>query len=147
MTPEHADTFLRREQPGTIIPLAPNEELPRKALHFSQGKVGLDQLPVEILMEWATVFDYGAEKYARNNWRSGTEWHEFYGSAFRHLIKWWLGEDIDPETGLNHMAHALWNIATLRYYQIHGLGHDDRPPALPADYARPQYNKPEPRRS
>lgn len=133
---------------GTInIPAHTIPQLPNKALHFSQGKVGLDQLPAEILMEWATVFDYGAEKYARDNWRSGTEWHEFYGSIMRHLMKWWLGEDIDPETGLNHLVHAVWNAATLRYYQIHELGTDDRPKPLPAGYERPVYNKPIPRRN
>jgi hypothetical protein len=110
-----------------------------KALHFSDGKIGFDQLPVEVMMEWARVFDYGAEKYYRDNWKLGTDWHQFYGSALRHIFKWWMGEDIDPETGLPHLAHAIWNVATLRYYQLHELGKDDRPaPASPVL----NYNKP-----
>ena len=120
-----------------------DESAAKKALHFSEGKYGLDQIPPEILIEYARVFDYGAEKYARDNWRAGTDWHQFYGSALRHIYKWWLGEDIDPETGLPHLAHALWNVACLRYYQIHGIGNDDRPPAPPEGAMVTDYNKPD----
>lgn len=97
-----------------------------KATHYSQDKSGVDQIPTEVLMEWGEVFTYGEKKYARNNWKKGTDWHEFYGSALRHLYKWWNGEDIDPETGLSHLAHALWNVGALRYYQRREIGTDDR---------------------
>ena len=29
-------------------------------------------------------------------------------------------------SGLHHLAHIRWNAGTLRFYQIHGLGEDDR---------------------
>ncbi|KKT77679.1 MAG: hypothetical protein UW73_C0014G0002 [Microgenomates group bacterium GW2011_GWB1_44_8] len=80
----------------------------------------------EVLMEWGDVFTYGEKKYARDNWLKGTDWHEFYGSALRHLYRFWAGEDVDPETGINHLAHALWNVAAIRAYQMRGLGQDDR---------------------
>ena len=109
-----------------------------KALHFSEGKVGVDQLPVEVLQEWASVFTFGEKKYARDNWKKGTDYHQFYGSALRHIFKWWAGEDVDPESGINHIAHALWNLAALRYYQIHGLGTDDRNPLPnPENFKKP----------
>lgn len=101
------------------------------AMHFSADKSGVDQVPPELLIEWGDVFSYGEKKYARDNWKRGTSWHEFYGSALRHIYKWWNGEDVDPETGLPHLAHALWNVGALRYYQIHGIGTDDRPEAPP----------------
>jgi hypothetical protein len=97
-----------------------------KASHYSENKSGVDQIPPELLLEWGDVFTYGAKKYGRDNWRKGTDWHEFYGSALRHLLRWWAGEDIDPESGLSHLAHALWNVGALRYYQIKGMGTDDR---------------------
>lgn len=99
---------------------------PDKALHYSADKPGVDQIPPDVLLEWGDIFTYGAKKYARDNWRKGTEWHEFYGSALRHLARFWGGEDIDPETGLPHLVHALWNCGALRYYQLHGVGTDDR---------------------
>lgn len=97
-----------------------------KALHFSEGKEGVDQIPPELLLEWGRVFSYGEQKYARDNWKKGNAFHEFYGSALRHLLRFWQGEDIDPESGLPHLAHALWNVGTLEYYRNHELGTDDR---------------------
>ena len=64
---------------------------------------------------------------ARNNWKLGTEWHEFIGSAKRHFAYWCLGQDEDSESGINHLSHAIWNLIALRYYQKTGGGVDDRP--------------------
>lgn len=96
------------------------------ALHYSTGKPGVDQIPPELLLEWGEVFSYGERKYARDNWKNGTAWHEFYGSLLRHAFRFWMGEDIDPESGCPHLAHVIWNAGTLRYYTLHGLGVDDR---------------------
>ncbi len=98
-----------------------------KASHFSEDKPGVDQIPPECLLAWGDVFTYGEKKYGKSNWLKGTNWHEFVGSAFRHLLKWQLGEDLDPESGLPHLAHALWNVGALMTYQERGLGTDDRP--------------------
>lgn len=112
-----------------------------KAKHFSEGKVGLDQIPAEALLELGRVYQMGAMKYGRDNWRAGTDWHEFYGSALRHLMKWWLGENLDEESGLNHLAHVMWNIVTLYYYQQRQLGKDDRDlkqVLMPAVFPKPK---------
>jgi hypothetical protein len=97
-----------------------------KALHYSTGKPGVDQIPADVMMELGEVYTYGEQKYARNNWTSGTDWHEFNGSILRHLYRWMNGEEIDPESGCSHLAHVIWNAVTLRYYEKHGLGKDDR---------------------
>lgn len=110
--------------PGTG---ATGERDNRRALHFSEGKPGVDQIPAEVLIEWGQVFTYGEQKYGRDNWRQGNDWHEFYGSALRHIFAFWGGEDIDPESGMPHLAQAIWNLGALRYFQLHGLGADDRP--------------------
>ncbi len=102
--------------------------IPTKALHYSSDKSGVDQIPVDVLMEWGQVYTFGASKYGRDNWKLGTDYHEFYASALRHLFAFWGGEDIDPESGLSHLVHALWNIAAIRHYQNKGLGTDDRTP-------------------
>lgn len=117
---------------------------PGQALHFSEGKPGVDQIPPQILIELGEVFSYGEQKYFRDNWLRGNEWHEFYGSALRHLFKFWMGEDIDPESKLPHLAHALWNVMALRVYQLRSLGHDDRFPfPYPPVYSGPIVAKPE----
>ena len=63
----------------------------------------------------------------RDNWKSGTNWSEFLGSAKRHMLKWELGESYDKESTINHLGHAIWNLITLYYYQLHELGVDNRP--------------------
>lgn len=113
---------------GPILGKSSGEHDPNRALHFSEGKSGVDQIPPEVLLEWGQVFTYGETKYFRDNWKRGNHWFEFYGSALRHILAFWQGEDIDPESGLHHLAHAIWNLGTLRYYQLHGLGEDDRTP-------------------
>lgn len=70
-------------------------------------------LPVEALATVARVYAYGAEKYSRNNWRLGYEWHLSYDAMQRHLNAFWGGEDIDPESGLPHLAHAMFHGLTL----------------------------------
>lgn len=106
------------------------------ASHFSAGKPGVDQIPVDALLEWGRVYTYGEAKYGRDNWRKGLPWHEFYGSILRHLFKWWDGEDIDPESHLPHMAHALWNVGALMHFQANGIGTDDRPVGPQMAYIR-----------
>ena len=101
-----------------------------KALHYSTGKLGIGQIPEEILALVGLVYSYGEVKYDRDNWKNGTDWHEFYESTRRHMLSWWLHEDDDPESGLPHLAHAIWNLITLAYYEVYGLGTDDRPAIL-----------------
>jgi hypothetical protein len=96
------------------------------AQHESEGKLALDQLPIKFLRGVAAVLNFGMLKYAKDNWKQGTDWSEFYGSTQRHLLAWWDGEDNDPESGLSHLAHAACNIAFLIYYQDRNVGKDDR---------------------
>jgi hypothetical protein len=37
----------------------------------------------------------------------------YYAAALRHLPAWRGGEELDPESGLTHLAHALANAAFL----------------------------------
>lgn len=58
----------------------------------------------------ARVFEHGANKYARDNWKSFT-WDqkaedEYFGAICRHLTAAHTGEVNDPESGLPHVAHA-----------------------------------------
>lgn len=99
------------------------------ALHYSEGKEGVDQIPAEVLLEVGKVYAMGAKKYGRDNWKKGQAWHEFYGSALRHIYKFWgkrSDNDCDVESGLHELDHAIWNLITLRYYVMHELGVDDR---------------------
>lgn len=73
-------------------------------------------IPVEALAEIARVYGYGAKKYEPNNWRRGYTWSLSYSAMQRHLNAFWSGEELDPESGLPHLAHAGFHILTLLTY-------------------------------
>jgi hypothetical protein len=81
--------------------------------------------------ELGRVMGYGAEKYGVNNWTQHAgrwEWTQLTASALRHIYVWMRGEDDDPESGLNHLAHALANLAMLLDLVLLKRGEDDRNP-------------------
>lgn len=97
------------------------------AVKADGGKRRLDLLPVGPLLDIADVLTFGANKYADRNWERGFPFSRPYAAALRHMLAWWSGETNDPETGLNHLAHAATNIMFLLEYAHTGAGEDDRP--------------------
>ena len=74
------------------------------------GKVRWDLLPFEALGMVAIVLTYGAAKYEEDGWRSVPDARRRYFAALhRHLAAWWLGEALDAESGLPHLAHVATN--------------------------------------
>lgn len=90
-----------------------------------------DLLPWEVIHEVAEHFGLGAIKYAERNWESGYKWSLNFSALHRHLSTWWGGEDTDTENGDSHLAAVLWHAMAMRWFQMHGVGTDDRP-VLPA---------------
>lgn len=99
--------------------------------HFESGKSRLDQLPPKATVKLGEVFGYGAKKYGNWNWAEyAGEWsdQQLIGSTLRHLMAYQAGEDIDPESGLTHLAHAAANAMMLLELKINNKGTDDRNP-------------------
>jgi len=101
-----------------------------------KGKPRMELLPVVPLEMAAEVFTYGHEKYSdisstyANNWLQGMDWGRVYGALQRHLSAYWNGEDIDEESGMSHLAHALSCLMMLAEYQAKPALYskfDDRP--------------------
>lgn len=93
---------------------------------YDQEKPRTDLVPSSLVIEVGKVLGFGADKYADENWRSGCDWSRMYGAALRHLLAWHEGEDLDPESGLSHLAHASCCIAFLIEYQRTSTGTDNR---------------------
>jgi hypothetical protein len=62
------------------------------------------------MQEAARVLEYGATKYAVDNWKKPTNWRVSYACLMRHMSAWQDGEDLDPESQRNHLGHAMCNI-------------------------------------
>lgn len=90
------------------------------------GKLPYHLVPGDALEEIIKVLDFGAKKYAAENWRKGMKWSRVWGAVMRHLWAWWRGQDKDPETGLSHLAHAGCGIFFLIWFELHKVGTDDR---------------------
>ena len=65
-------------------------------------------LPPKALTEVAKVLTFGANKYDEGNWKKLDNLQNRYtGAALRHIFAHMDGEELDPETGLDHLAHAM----------------------------------------
>lgn len=98
----------------------------RQTIKHDGGKAPLHFLPRLPLEETARVLEFGARKYAKDNWRKGTDWSRFISAAMRHLLAYAEGEDLDPETGLSHMGHLICCAMFLEEYRQTKTGNDDR---------------------
>jgi len=97
-----------------------------KLKHFDNGKPRVDLIPGIVLMAIGMVMGFGAKKYGDNNWKKGTTWKTYYASTLRHLYAWEDGEDIDPDSNLPHLSHALCDIIYLLWYYLKRVGVDNR---------------------
>ena len=85
---------------------------------LDDGKPPLGLIPYSALMEEARVLGFGVEKYGAHNWRQGLEWQRLIDAALRHILAFNNGKDLDPETGLHHLAHARCSLGFLIEYGI-----------------------------
>ena len=92
-----------------------------------QKDVRLHAVPWESLAELGRVYAFGETKYDDYNFRKGYAWSLSYDALRRHLGAFWNREDRDGESGLHHMAHAVWHCITLLFFSLTKRGKDDRP--------------------
>jgi hypothetical protein len=91
-----------------------------------QDKVRMELLPPVALEEIAKVLTHGGKKYDDHNWRKGFKYSRLIGAALRHVFAFARGENLDPETGLSHLAHAACCMMFLIDHMVLGYGQDDR---------------------
>lgn len=93
-----------------------------------QKRCQLGALDPDALSWVGSVAGYGSEKYARYNFAKGYAWSLSYDALQRHLMAFWNGENLDPESHLPHLAHACWHCLALMTFSLRGRGTDDRFP-------------------
>lgn len=97
-----------------------------EANHDDAHKPPMALLPGGPLRDVAAVMAMGSKKYGDHDWRQGSNWVRYASSALRHIFSWLEGEDLDPESGLPHLAHAVCNLCFILEWQSKGQGQDGR---------------------
>ena len=79
-----------------------------KGLKYDSEKPKMNLLPPKALIEVGKVLTFGAEKYGPENWKELEDLQNRYtAGALRHIFAHMDGEELDPETNLSHLAHAM----------------------------------------
>ena len=96
---------------------------------FGIKKASLSPIPAPVLFEVGLGMQEGGCKYGRHNYRAiGVRGSVYYDATLRHLMSWWEGEDIDPDSGLSHITKAICSLVVLRDAMVQNKFTDDRPP-------------------
>lgn len=86
---------------------------------FDFDKLRYSLLPWEAVQSTVEVLEYGAKKYAVDNWKHlPNPETRFFDAAMRHLLAWHSGEEMDSESGLPHLAHCSCCILFLLWFQL-----------------------------
>lgn len=109
--------------------------------------VGIKKAPIStvsggVMAELGLAMMEGALKYGRHNYRvAGVRASVYRDSIWRHLLAWWdFSQDVDPDSGLNHITKAIAGLMVLRDSMLLNNWVDDRPPPLPIELLE-EYNK------
>ena len=86
--------------------------------HAPGAKLDQGKLMAGLLMDFphaleavAKVATFGANKYSVQGWISVPDAIERYQHAeWRHKLKRAQGEELDPDSGLDHQFHEAWNV-------------------------------------
>ena len=68
-------------------------------------------------------------KYGRHNYRiAGVRASTYIDATIGHLLDYWEGQDIAPDSDLHHITKAIASLYVLRDAQMRNMCEDDRPP-------------------
>jgi hypothetical protein len=87
-----------------------------KEMHEPGSKADANKQIAGVLLDFsraleavADVGTFGANKYTRGGWQTVPQGEQRYMDALmRHLLKM-QREELDPDSGLDHLAHLAWN--------------------------------------
>lgn len=90
-------------------------------------KTPLGLIPAYSMDQTAWVHKHGSDKYGPYNWRdTGVCASTYINAIMRHLNAWRDGEDIDPESGITHLAHIACSCNILMDASNCNMLQDDR---------------------
>jgi len=111
----------------------PPDDNPKTA--YGLQKPPTRAIPPIAILRLGAVMEHGARKYGRFNWREHTVTVSIYTDAImRHLMAYVDGEEFDPESGMDHLAHIMACCAVLLDAKAAGKLNDDRVPGPAPGY-------------
>lgn len=92
-----------------------------------RAKPPLRAIPPAALLHLGKAMADGEIKYGLFNWREhAVSGSVYYDAAMRHLLAWWDGEDVAPDSGVHHLAHVMACCAIVLDAAASGKLNDDR---------------------
>ena len=88
-----------------------------KALRYNSDKLKWSLVHFKSLEPLVRVLEFGAKKYAPENWKKGLDKKEILESMMRHLAALMDGESCDSESGIHHMGHIQCNAMFYNYFE------------------------------
>jgi hypothetical protein len=83
----------------------------------NEGKIQWSLVDYESLEPMVKALEFGANKYSRDNWKKGLPHSSIIDSTMRHITAIQKGENVDPESGICHIGHAMCNLMFLSWMQ------------------------------
>ena len=92
-----------------------------KGTKFDAGKPRLGEMIMDFrkpLLGVIKVWEFGANKYAKSNWKKVENGEERYTNALARHFAAEMDEVVDAETKLHHAIHVAWNALARLYFII-----------------------------
>lgn len=93
---------------------------------FDENKPHVSAIPKDAVFEAGLALGYGAKKYGDDNYKHGLSVKRTLGAAIRHIYQYLDGEDLDDESKLSHLGHAMASVAMTIYNVKNNPEFDDR---------------------
>lgn len=88
-------------------------------MKYDEDKPQYSLIPANALLEVVKVLTFGAKKYSPDNWRRVEDAERrYFDAANRHMWQWAMGEELDDETGLHHLASAVSNLLFILQFRL-----------------------------
>lgn len=100
-----------------------------------RAKPPISAIPPAVLTEIGIGFLEGELKYGRFNFLDTPALASvYYDALHRHVGAWYMGQDIDPASGIHHLSKGVCSLIVMRAAILNGSWTDDRPPPVPPDF-------------
>ena len=97
-----------------------------EAMRFNDGKVEWSLVDFKSLEPMVRVLEFGAQKYAKHNWKQGMDVTKMMESLLRHSFSFLSGETEDQESGISHIGHIMCNAMFIQWMLENKPERDDR---------------------